>query len=1164
MRLPTLAAFVIFSVSLLRAAPLPTVDLSQDTTRQVVIAQGTADLYQGHPTTLLLPDGKTMFCVWTQGHGGPCGPMKRSDDGGKTWSDLLPVPENWKTTRNCPALYRLTDPKGVTRLFVFAGQGQGGTRQPDNGSMQRSFSLDEGKTWSPMQSIGLECVMPFCTIMPVEDGKKLIGLTNIRRPGETKDTKSNIVTQSESTDGGLTWSPWRVLVDLGDLKPCEPEVVCSPDGKQLLCMMRENVRSEPAHFITSDDEGKTWSAVKPLPPGLHGDRHKAVYAPDGRLVVCFRDTGAQSPTKNHFVAWVGRYEDIISGHDGAYKIKLLHSHKGGDCGYPGLELLPDGTLVATTYVKYRPGTEQNSVVSTRFTLAETDKAKKSTAEAVLGKAAGIVMDDTQAVFTGDWDVSDKLPPLVGSAYRVAKRSTPATATFTPLIPETGRYELRLLYSSATNRAHSARITIGSSTVTLNQREPCLEDGIPRALGVYAFEKGESPAITISNENAGGYVEVDGLQLLPEAEATAERNTRTAAGFPVQVKTSSAPVKIPPPMLLKSAAKAQDVNGKSYDLVLIGGTPGGIACAVRAAREGLSVLLVNHTQHLGGFSTSGAGGWEAPYDGLRSPLYGEILHAASDHYRKTYGDKSPQHLLSMPSATSRAHIDRPKIEPRIAEMLFNQMVERERSLTVLLGHIVVKTALDGRLLKSATLQPMHGGSEVTVSAKVFADGMYEGDLMAAAGVKSQIGREARTQYDEPHAGVIYSEERHKEPGQRGFPKAADEGTLNIRYNSHATAGIVEGPNSGEADSSVMAYNYRLILTRDPANRITVSKPANYDAAIAKAAGGGGFVPNVPNQKVAWNGGRLIGPQNDYPAADWPTREAISKRYLEGMLMRLWWAQNDPAAPESDRKQFAGYGLAADEFPDNNHLPYEIYVREARRLVGRYVFKEQDNVIASGISRTPVHADSIAMTDWPVDSVACLPRKASGGNMDGILFLGEESRPAQVPYRSMLPQEIDNLLVPVALSASHVGWGSIRLEPVWMQTGESAGFAAALAAKGQTTPAALDPDLLSRTLASSHVMISFFNDLDVTSDDPQIVAAQYFGTKGFFDSYNASLDAPLTKAVQTIWESGFKQLQQRTLDPMQIAVTVHAAESQDSPATTQTRGTFLLGLWKQLKP
>jgi hypothetical protein len=1132
----------------LQAAPLPVVDLSQDTPRHVIIAQGTEKVYQGHPTTLLMPDGKTIFCVWTHGHGGTAGLLKRSDDGGKTWSEELPVPENWWKVKNCPAIYRLTDPQGVARLIVYAGQG------PD-GTMHQSVSTDDGKTWSPMQSNGLTCVMPFCTILPVEGGKKLIGLTNIRRPGETKDPRSNIVTQSESTDGGLTWSPWRVLVDLGDLKPCEPEVVRSPDGKQLLCLMRENTRTEPAHFITSDDEGKTWSEVKSLPPGLHGDRHKAVYAKDGRLVVTFRDMGKDSPTRTHFVAWVGRYEDIVSGKDGEYKIKLLHSHKGSDCGYPGLELLPDSTLVATTYIKYRPGAEQNSVVSTRFMLAETDKAEKSTQATMERKTAGIVLDDDAAKYTGAWKMADKLPSLVGASYRHDDRAkkSDAAAKFTPEIPAEGKYEVRLLYVEASNRAQKARITIrsadGEKVVMQNQREACLEDGIPRSLGVFAFKKGKT-SIEISNAGADGYVVVDGLQLVPEAEAIAERNTRADAGFPIKTSAAPVPVKIPPPMLLKSAAKSQEVDGKSYDLVVIGGTPGGIACAVRAAREGLSVLLVNHTRHLGGFVTSGAGGWEAPYDGLRSPIYGEMITGAAQYYAKTYGEGSPQHIASMPSKTSRAHIDRPKIEPRIAEMLFNEMVAKEKTLTVLLGHIVTKAERDGALIKNITLKPMHGESTITVSGKVFTDGMYEGDLMAAAGVKTQIGRESRAQYGEKHAGVIYTQERHKEPGQRGFPKAADEGTLNIRYNSHATADIVEGPQSGEADGSVMAYNYRLILTRDPANKIMVGKPANFDLAIAKQAIGGGFVPNLPNKKVAWNGGRLIGPQNEYPGADWPTREAISKRYLDAMLMRLWWVQNDHEAPEKDRKQFENYGLAADEFPDNGHAPYEIYVREARRLVGRYVFKEQDNVVADGIARTPIHADSIAMTDWPVDSVACLPRKAPGGNTDGILFLGEESRPAQVPYRSILANEVENLLVPVAISASHVGWGSIRLEPVWMQLGEGAGFAAALAVKDQTTPAKIDPDVLIRKLATSRVMISFFNDIDVASNDPRVAG------------YDAKLDEPLTEAVKAVWEKGFAELQKGTLEPMQLAKAVNAAEAQESPTTGESRGAILLRNWRRL--
>jgi hypothetical protein len=313
-----------------------------------------------------LPDGRTIYCVWTINHGGPLGPLKRSDDGGRTWSELLPVPENWKATRNCPTIWRLADPQGVARLVVFAGSGPAG-------DMNVAHSPDDGKTWTPMKATGLPAVMPFCTIEPIDGGRKLLGMTNIRRPGETKEERSNVLAQSLSTDGGLTWSPWRIVLDLPGLKPCEPWIVRSPDGSQLLCLIRENEK-RAALFMISNDEGKTWSATKTLPPGLFGDRHTARYTADGRLVVVMRDTGGSygSPTSTHFIAWVGRYEDIVNGRDGGYRVKLLHSYRGGDNGYPGLEYLPDGTLVATTYIKYREGPEKNSVVSTRFTLAETD------------------------------------------------------------------------------------------------------------------------------------------------------------------------------------------------------------------------------------------------------------------------------------------------------------------------------------------------------------------------------------------------------------------------------------------------------------------------------------------------------------------------------------------------------------------------------------------------------------------------------------------------------------------------------------------------------------------------------------------------------------------------------------------------------------------------
>jgi hypothetical protein len=623
----------------------------------------------------------------------------------------------------------------------------------------------------------------------------------------------------------------------------------------------------------------------------------------------------------------------------------------------------------------------------------------------------------------------------------------------------------------------------------------------------------------------------------------------------------------PPIPPLKAAPPAAVNGKNYDLVVVGGTPGGIACAVRAAREGLNVLLVNRTWHIGGFMTSGAGGWEAPYDGIRAPLYGEMLAGAAEYYRATYGEGSPQHLASMPSATSRAHLDRAKVEPRIAEMLFNRMVEREeKTLTVLLGHVSVSAERERALLKTVTLSPVQGKGAVTVSAKIFADAMYEGDLMAAAGVSNRIGREARSQYNEPHAGVLYTQERKKAKDQRGFPLDADKGLLNIRYNSHATAESVEGPHSGEADASVMAYNYRLILTRDPSNRVMVAKPPNYDLDLARqGASGSGMnaVPNLPNGKVAWNHrGRLIGPQNGYPGGDWPTRERISRLCLDAMLMGLWFIQNDPSVDEKRREVFADYGLAADEFPDNNHIPYEIYVREARRLVGRFVFTEHDNLVAKGIARTPIHQDSIAITDWPVDSVACLPRKVGNSHHDGVFFLAEECRPAQVPYRSLLPREVDNLIVPVALSASHVGWGPIRLEPVWMQTGEAAGFAAALAIKGRVAPANLDADLLIRTLVRNRVAVSFFNDAD-TVTEAQWPALQYFGTKGFFAEYDARLDQPITMPVAELWNEGFELLRQNLLVPEKLAKRIFETIPQDAPPQNELRGDVLLRLWRKLE-
>ena len=336
---------------------LPIVDISQDVDRQVVIAAGTEETYQGHPTTLLMPDGKTMFAVWCLGHGGFAGPMARSDDGGSNWARLDDtLPTGFKKHGNCPSIYRLVDPAGKERLWVFSAAPL----------MPRIMSEDGGKVWNELDPIGFPCVMTFSSIVRRKDGSYL-GMYH--RP----DGDSLQVMQTVTQDGGLTWSEPTIAADVDGKKPCEPCVFRSPDGKELCCLMRENTHKGRSLMMFSQDDGETWSATVDTPWALSGDRHVARYAPDGRLIVAMRERGRQSKTRFHFVGWVGTYDDIKAGREGQYRIKMLHSYASSDCGYPGVEVLLDGTIVATTYIKYRPGKKMHSVVSTRFTMAETDR-----------------------------------------------------------------------------------------------------------------------------------------------------------------------------------------------------------------------------------------------------------------------------------------------------------------------------------------------------------------------------------------------------------------------------------------------------------------------------------------------------------------------------------------------------------------------------------------------------------------------------------------------------------------------------------------------------------------------------------------------------------------------------------------------------------------------
>lgn len=358
------------------AEVLPVVDLSGETNRHVVVAAGTKDVYQGHPTTLLMPDGKTIFCVWSTGHGGPAGTMARSDDGGKSWTRLDDsLPANFKKHLNCPSIYRLVDPAGKERLWVFsAWLGARATGE----AMPRIVSEDSGRTWHEMPPLGaaFRCVMTFSSVTRLKDGR-YAGF--FHRGPDGKDRAPLEVLQTFTADGGVTWSAPEVVARVDGKNPCEPFAFRSPDGGELCCLLRENTHKGRSLMMFSRDEAKTWSTPVDTPWGLTGDRHMGVFTPDGRFVVAFRDQALDSPTKGHFVAWVGTYADIRTNKPGQYRIKLLHSFAGGDCGYPGMELLPDGTIVATTYIKYREGEAKHSVVSTRFKLEETDRKANAAA-----------------------------------------------------------------------------------------------------------------------------------------------------------------------------------------------------------------------------------------------------------------------------------------------------------------------------------------------------------------------------------------------------------------------------------------------------------------------------------------------------------------------------------------------------------------------------------------------------------------------------------------------------------------------------------------------------------------------------------------------------------------------------------------------------------------
>lgn len=357
-----------------------TVDLDAATSRQVIVDREPGQ-YLGHPTTCLLEDGKTILCVYPKGHGRGGIVYKRSNDGGLTWSDRLPTPESWATSKEVPTLHRVIGPDGKKRIIMWSGLYPA----------RMAVTEDDGQNWSELKPVGDWggiVVMGFVEALNTgpghylamfhDDGRFFKGGNGQSFGNVPTGKRTNVMTlyQTFSKDGGLTWSFPESIFASSEVHLCEPGCVRSPDGKTMAVLLRENLRAKNSHVIFSNDEGRTWSEPREVPLALTGDRHTGKYGPDGRLFVSFRCRSPKRsakgrPFEGDWVGWVGTWDDIVQGKSGQYSVRLKDNKKGYDTTYPGVELLPDGTFVTTTYGHWTQG-EEPYIMSVRFKLEDLD------------------------------------------------------------------------------------------------------------------------------------------------------------------------------------------------------------------------------------------------------------------------------------------------------------------------------------------------------------------------------------------------------------------------------------------------------------------------------------------------------------------------------------------------------------------------------------------------------------------------------------------------------------------------------------------------------------------------------------------------------------------------------------------------------------------------
>jgi hypothetical protein len=500
-----------------------------------------------------------------------------------------------------------------------------------------------------------------------------------------------------------------------------------------------------------------------------------------------------------------------------------------------------------------------------------------------------------------------------------------------------------------------------------------------------------------------------------------------------------------------------------DVIVYGATPGGFCAAIAAAREGAKVVLLEPTAHVGGVNTGGLS-FSDSNQTVRSTLLGlfEEWHqrVAADYAAR--GVKLPYDVAVKDNSVWT-------YEPHVAARVTDAML-KEAGVSVL-----TKQTLEGvekagaRIVGLRTSGGMH-------TAKIFIDATYEGDLMARTGVVWHLGRESRDEYGESFAGRQYPKEKL---AINGF----DANGLPLPFITSLRPG-----DDQAGEETVMVYSFRLCLTKNPANRVPFPEPQTYDPARFELIRR--YFQKYPNAPLPWdlyplpgdkfdaNNGigkmfsmGLVGEANGWCASDPAGRAKLWEKHKQYTLEFYKFLTTDPAVPAKIRATMAELGLCRDEFPETQHWSPQLYVREGRRMDGRFTLTQKD------VLKDPKKDDAIAISSFPIDSHDCRRIALPDGVInEGTIF--PVSMPGrrhgyayQIPYRAITPSasECSNLLVPVALSATHVAYSSVRVEPTWMTIGQSAGIAAALAAKEGVTVQALDYGRLrARLLAQRQVL------------------------------------------------------------------------------------------------